>query len=74
TLRWTGRDPAFAEWTEDSGSLRYRVRLFRGGSVETVDTVSASLRTSPFDRAEVVQLSPDGRESLYPAALNVSGA
>ncbi|MGB3455824.1 MAG: glycoside hydrolase TIM-barrel-like domain-containing protein [Litorimonas sp.] len=74
TLRWTGRDRAFTDWTEETFRLNYRVRLFRGSEVEIVDTAENSLDTAPFDRAEVVQITRSGRESLYPAALNVGVA
>ncbi|MEM7728925.1 MAG: glycoside hydrolase TIM-barrel-like domain-containing protein [Pseudomonadota bacterium] len=71
-LSWFGRDPAFTGWTEDSGHLRYRVRLFREVAFETVDTSTPSLETTPFDRAEIVQLGSDQRESLFPATLIVT--
>ncbi|WP_298913641.1 phage major capsid protein [uncultured Algimonas sp.] len=72
-LSWTGRDSSFTDWTEDASHLRYRVRLVRGGVTETIDTALTALSVQPFDRAEIVQLAPDGRESLFPAALNVTG-
>ena len=72
-LSWVGRDRAYTAWDEDGADQRYRVRLHRGGSVETRDVAQPSLAADPFDRAEVSGLSAQGHESLYPAALNVTG-
>jgi len=71
-LRWIGRDPAFTEWTEDASHLRYRVKLYRDEETETIETADTFIAVQPFDRAEVYQFTHSGRESLYPAALNVS--
>ncbi|GHB01108.1 host specificity protein [Algimonas arctica] len=71
-LTWIGRDPAFTEWTEDASHLRYRLKLYRGESEETIETTDTSIAIQPFDRAEVYQFSQVGRESIYPAALNVT--
>ncbi|GLQ19658.1 hypothetical protein ACFFUB_14610 [Algimonas porphyrae] len=73
-LSWIGRDRAFTGWESDADHLRYRVRLYRGETIETVDTTQTFIETSEFDRAEIVQLGPDGRESLMPETLNVGGA
>jgi hypothetical protein len=71
-LSWIGRDRAFTEWTEDTSHLRYRLKLYRGEAVETIDTADTFLAVQPFDRAEVYQFTQVGRESLYPAALIVT--
>lgn len=73
-LRWIGRDRSFTSWQADDSALLYRVRLYRGGTVEIVDTVETTLETTAFERVDIVQLSPDGRESLVPATLNVGSA
>jgi len=74
TLSWIGRDPNFTDWTDNSAHLRYRVRLTRGGVIETIDLTEPKLVTTLFDQAEIVQLSGDGRESLSSAALYVTSA
>lgn len=74
SLAWIGRDRSFSEWTEDESSLQYRLRITRSGEVQTVDTALTELALQPFDQVEIVQLTPDGRESLLSAALNVAGA
>jgi hypothetical protein len=74
TLSWIGRDRNFTDWTEDISHLRYRVRLSRGGVVETIDLTESNLVTTAFDQVEIVQLGVDGRESLLPAALYVLSA
>lgn len=72
-LSWVGRDTSFTNWTGAGDNLRFRVRLYRGSDVEIIDLSQSSLEAAPFERAEIVQLAVDGRESLYPATLNVSG-
>jgi len=74
SLSWIGRDPSFSEWTEDASSLQYRLRITRSGEVQTIDTALTELALEPFDQVEIVQLTPDGRESLLSAALNVASA
>ena len=71
TLSWIGRDPNFTDWSEDSSSLSYRLHLYRGDNVETVDTSETALTVPPFDRADISQISAQGRESLQSATLIV---
>jgi hypothetical protein len=73
-LSWIGRDRQFTDWDEDDSFLRYRVRLFRGETVDLHDLDAPFLDAAPFDRAEVVQINALGRESLFPATLNVTAA
>lgn len=72
TLTWIGRDRAFTEWTEDASHLRYRIKLYRGAALETIETAARFIAVDPFDKAEVYQFTQAGRESLFPATLNVS--
>lgn len=71
-LTWIGRDRAFTEWTEEASHLRYRVTLYRGAALETIETTDTFIAVEPFDKAEVYQFTQAGRESLFPATLNVS--
>lgn len=71
-LSWVGRDRDFIDWTEETEHLRYRLRLFQGESMEEHDLTKSFFLTTPFDRAELVQLGPNGRESLFPTTLNVA--
>jgi hypothetical protein len=74
TLSWIGRDRAFTEWTEDSSHLRYRAKIYRGSAIETIETALTSISPTPFDEVEIYQISQSGRESLFPATLNVTSA
>lgn len=71
-LTWIGRDASFTDWTEDASNLRYRVKIYRGAAMDVIETTDTSIALNSFDRAEVYQFTQAGRESLYPAALNVS--
>ena len=72
TLRWTGRSLGLDGWDADDAGLRFRVRLYRGAAIQSVEVTGPSLGTTPFERAEIFGLSATGRESPYPATLIVS--
>lgn len=70
-LSWIGRDRDFFEWTVDAEHLRYAVSVYRGGTVERIETVETYMALNAFDRAEVRQIGLDSRESLEAATLIV---